>query len=106
MTKNDGMQVGGGGFDLLSRLGHGDSLHKEARAEIERLKRYSLIVESYLDRETLKEVLTKYRATPDGRTLEPREPLHAAGCPCPDCLNGTTRSNIPQLPEKKSGVSK
>jgi hypothetical protein len=35
---NDGMQVGSGGFDLLSRLGHGDDLHKQARAEIERLK--------------------------------------------------------------------
>ena len=44
---------------------------QEALEEIERLKRYSLIVESYLDRETLKEVLTKYRATPDGRTPEP-----------------------------------
>lgn len=32
-------QVGGGGFDLLSRLGHGDSLHREARIEIEELRR-------------------------------------------------------------------
>jgi hypothetical protein len=37
-NQNDGMQVGGGGFDLLSRLGHGDDLHKRARAEIKLLR--------------------------------------------------------------------
>lgn len=37
MDESTGMQVGCGGFDLLSRLGHGDQLHKEARVVIERL---------------------------------------------------------------------
>lgn len=41
--------------------------------EIERQRIYIAIVESYLDRETLKEVLTKYRNTPDGgASLETR----------------------------------
>jgi len=45
---------------------------REAANEIERQYRYARIVESYLDRETLKEVLTKWRASADGRA-------HSAG---------------------------
>ncbi len=49
-----------------------EALCREAANEIERLNRYIQIVESYLDRETLKEVLTKYRSSPDGKAHEPR----------------------------------
>lgn len=39
--------------------------------EIERLTRYSLIVESYLDRETLQDVFKRWRDSPDGSVHEP-----------------------------------
>jgi hypothetical protein len=77
-----------------------------ATQEIERLKRYSLIVESYLDRETLKEVLKKWRKeypeVPQGRPVsnspdQQHEPCSAPAVnpntagPCPVC--GTTNGH-------------
>lgn len=43
-----------------------------ANREAGRQYRYSRIVESYLDRETLKEVLRQYRQSPDGSAVEVR----------------------------------
>lgn len=42
-----------------------------AKAEVERLTRYSLIVESYLDRETLKEVWKRWRTDGHPKVIAP-----------------------------------
>ena len=60
--------------------------------EAERQKRYALKVESYLDRETLKEVLTQWRKSSHGKD-KPLEPAARPSVQIPLCEVCTARIN-------------